>query len=295
MRGKFRTDRRTGYLFIVPALLVILAFIVIPQVYGVIISLYDYNVGSPGLSAFVGVRNYVSVLTSSSFWKSLKVVMVFTVSSILFQSILGLGIALVLNQKFCGRGLLRALIVLPQGIPIVVNAILWRWIFDPVYGALNGVLFHAGIIDTYKVWLGDPKLALFMVLIADSWQMIPLYVIFFLAGLQTIPGILYEAASIDGAGPWRRFTHVTLPLLKPIFLIVLIIRTADLAKVFDIFYVMTGGGPGDTTDVTSLYLYRTAFNNLDFGRANAIGSLMGCMLIILSFIYIKLMYSEMEV
>jgi ABC-type sugar transport system permease subunit len=203
--------------------------------------------------------------------------------------VLGFLIALVLNQKFVGRGFVRAFILLPWAIPTIVNGILWEWIYNANYGALNGLLFQLGMIDNYKNWLGEPWLALNMIIIADTWKMTPFYVILYLAGLQTIPRELYDSAKIDGAGIWKRFLHITLPMLKPIILVILVLRTMQAFKVFDIIYIMTKGGPSGGTMVISFYTYIESFGNLNFGYGSAMSFIIAVIIISIAALYKKLL------
>ncbi len=214
--------------------------------------------------------------------------------SIAIELVIGVAIALLLNQNFKGRGLLRAIILIPWALPITIDAIMWKWILNPNYGALNSLLWQLGLIDSYRAWLSDPFGALNMVIVADIWKVTPLVVLLTLASLQTIPNALYEAAFVDGAGRWYSFWRITLPLLRPALAIILVIRTMDAFKVFDIIYIMTSGGPSDGTKVIAYYTYLEAFSYLRFGRGAALAYLMTLFIAIMAFIYVRLVSRETE-
>ncbi len=161
---------------------------------------------------------------------------------------------------------MRALVLVPWALPITIDAIMWKWIYNPTYGALNSLLYQLGLIANYRTWLSDPFTAMNMVIVADVWKTTPLVILLTLAALQTIPPTLYEAARVDGANAWRSFWAVTLPLLRPVLAIILVLRTMDAFKVFDIIYIMTSGGPSDGTKVIAYYTYLEAFSFLRQGR-----------------------------
>jgi multiple sugar transport system permease protein len=218
----------------------------------------------------------------------------FMVVSIAIEMVIGIAIALLLNQNFKGRAILRAIILNPWALPITIDAIMWKWILNANYGALNSLLWQLGLIDSYRAWLSDPVGALNMVILADVWKVTPLVVLLTLAALQTIPKNLYEAAVVDGAGLWYSFWRITLPLLRPTLAIILVIRTMDAFKVFDIIYIMTSGGPSDGTKVIAYYTYLEAFSYLRFGRGAALAYLMTFFIAIMAFIYIRLVSRETE-
>ncbi|HBG16081.1 MAG TPA: ABC transporter permease, partial [Firmicutes bacterium] len=243
---------------------------------------------------FVGLGNYLEILCGPTFWNAMVRTVYFAVVSISMEFILGISIALLLNEDFYGRWLLRSLIIIPWAIPTIVNGSLWRWIFNPQYGALNALLTQIGLIDSYQSWLGSPFLALNMVIVADVWKMTPLVVIMILAGLQTIPHELYESAGVDGANVLKRFFHITLPMLKPTILIVLILRTMETFKVFDIIYIMTSGGPANGTQLITYYTYREAFSYLQLSKGATLAFLISLTILGLSIIYVKALGTKTE-
>jgi multiple sugar transport system permease protein len=195
---------------------------------------------------------------------------VFTTASVILELILGMGIALVLNQSFRGRGPVRTIAILPWALPTALIALAWAWIFNDQYGVVNDILLRFGLIRTGINWLGEPTLAMLAVILADVWKTTPFISILLLAGLQSIPSDLYEAQAIDGATPWQSFRLITLPLLMPQIVIALLFRFAQAFGIFDLIAVMTGGGPGGATEMVSLYIYATVMRYLDFGYGAAL-------------------------
>jgi len=204
--------------------------------------------------------------------------------------VLGVLVALLLNQKFPGRGIVRTLVLLPWAIPPVVNALMWQWIYDSKIGALNGLLVTLGIIPEYRGWLSQPTSALLALAFADVWNVLPLAVILLLAALQKIPGELYESARIDGAGPIQLFRYVTFPWLAQTLLVVLILQTLSAIRVFDVIYVLTAGGPGTATTTLTWKTYLTTFENLDFGAGNAYAYTVSLITFGLALVYFRVLY-----
>jgi len=248
----------------------------------------------PGRVPYIGLKNYIDFFRSSFFWNSLLRTAYFTFLSVGMELILGLGIALLLNQNLAGSKLVRIFIVIPWAIPTVVVGIMWRWIYNANYGALNGILLTLGIIPKYRAWLAHPFIAMNFVIIADVWHMTPFVVLIFLASLATFPKVLYEAAKIDGASTWECFKNITVPLLTPAILVVLVFRTVEAFKVFDIIYVMAGGGPANATQVINYYTYLETFSYLHFDRGSALAFLISAIVLIIALIYIKLLYKGIE-
>jgi ABC-type sugar transport system permease subunit len=286
-------ERALAWIFILPALLIVFALILAPIVRAFWMSLHIVDLKRPALGQpFVGLQNYIEILQNKYFWASIGRTLYFMFVSIAVEMVAGISVAMLLNQDFKGRGLLRTLILIPWALPITIDAIMWKWIFNPEYGAFNSLLFQLGLIAKYQTWLSDPMSALHVVIVADVWKVTPLVILLTLAALQTIPHELYEAAMIDGASRWRSFWNVTLPLLTPTLLIVLVVRTMDAFKVFDIIYIMTSGGPSDGTKVIAYYTYIEAFSFLHMGTGAALAYLMTFFIAILAFIYIRLMKNK---
>ncbi len=223
---------------------------------------------------WVGLGNYWAAITNQAFQESLGRTLYFTVTSVSLELALGLLVGLMLNQKFTGRAFARALLVLPWALPTIVNAMMWRLIDGPEYGALNALLTQIGVLDDYRSWLGDPGVAMEMVILADVWKNYPFIALIVLAALQTVPEDLYEAARLDGAGAWTRFMNVTLPGIVGPLSVAIVLRVIEAFKVFDIVYVMTKGGPQDTTKPVSFLVYQEAFSYLRIGSGAAYAILM---------------------
>lgn len=294
MGSRFRESRRRdpeaslGMMLVAPSVFLIGGLVVIPMIYCVYLSFHRLNL-LLRRATFTGLGNYSSLAQSPEFWGSMLRTLYFAATSIAVQMVLGVAIALLLQQSFRGRWLARGLIILPWSIPTIVNATLWLWIYHPTSGVLNGVLRHLGIIQKNVVWLGTPWLAMNSIIVADTWRMAPLYVILFLAALQTIPDELYEAAMVDGAGAVQRFWKVTWPYLVPTALVVLVLRTMDTFRVFDIIYIMTKGGPANGTMVVTYLAYLTSFKFLKFGEGASLSVLIALTIIAVSVLYYKLL------
>jgi ABC-type sugar transport system permease subunit len=201
--------------------------------------------------------------------------------------ILALLVALLLNEQFPGRRVLTALLLIPWAIPYVANALMWKWIYDSNYGALNGILYQLGFISSYRVWLGDADKTLALIANAFVWKEVPLAAILLLVGLKTIPDDLYAAARVDGANAGKRFLHVTLPALGPSFALVLIYETMMTIRHFDLFFILTEGGPGDASSVVAWRIYVETFRNLSFGIGAAMSYILALATLALSYVVIR--------
>lgn len=265
-----RQERRTGWLLLTPALLILAFVYAYPIGRSIWLSLYTQNLGTRLQPVFSGFDNYGRMLQDGRFWQTMSNSLVFTVCSLILELILGMGIALVLNQAFRGRGGVRTIAILPWALPTALIAVTWAWIFNDQFGVLNDLLLRLGIINEGINWLGNPTPAMISVIIADVWKTTSFIAILLLAGLQSIPNDLYEAHAIDGASPWQSFLNITLPLLMPQILIATLFRFAQAFGIFDLIQVMTGGGPGGATETVSLYIYATVMRYLDFGYGAAL-------------------------
>ena len=224
----------------------------------------------------------------------MRITLIFVIAAVTIEITLAIGIALLLNRPFRGRWLVRMLALLPWAIPSVVNGIMWKWILNPSYGSLNGLLYSLGIIDRYIVWLGSPDLALAMVTIADIWKETPFIMLLFLAALQTIPHELYEAARVDGSSPVQSFFHITLPLIRPTLFVAVALRTIWALKSFDLIYTLTAGGPSNGTAVLGYYTYVKSFVSLQLGRGAAVAYIMTFAVLLLVIFYQRALYREVK-
>lgn len=278
-----------------PALLAITFVTAYPLLYSLWISLHRWDLTKPKEGhPFVGLANYAQVLADPQFQQSVKVTVIFVVCDVSLAILLGLVCALALNREFRGRNLVRMLALLPWAVPAVVNGIMWKWILNPSYGALNGLLYQLGLIDRYIVWMGEPASALAMVILADVWKETPFIMLLFLAALQTIPKDLYEAARVDGASALHSLFHITLPLIRPMLFVALALRTIWALKSFDLIYTLTAGGPSGGTTVVGYYTYLKSFVSLQFGLGSAVAYIMTAVVLVLVLFYQRTLYKEVE-
>jgi multiple sugar transport system permease protein len=275
-------------LFIAPAIAVLLTLSIYPLIYSITISLQHET--SEGVKW--GLRNFARLFSDNFFLTALGHTIVYAVAALTCEFLLGLGLALLLNKQIRGRGVFRASLLVPMMLPPVVVGVVWRLMLNPNFGAINGTLNQVGINTESLTWTASPKLAMLSVIAVDVWQWPPFVFLVLLAGLQAIPEEPYEAALIDGSSRWQTFWHVTLPLLKPSILIVLLLRTMDLLRVFDQIFILTEGGPGFATETISLYIYRTAFRFFDFGYAAAMSFVLLAVTNVISALYIRLIQAE---
>jgi multiple sugar transport system permease protein len=286
------SDTARAYLLNAPAMIVIGLLVAYPIGYSFWLSLHRYNLKLPALERFVWFQNYLSLVSDPVFLSSLRVTVAFVVVVLGMTVILGTALALVLNETFLGRGVLRSLVLLPWAMPGVVNGLMWRTIFDAKTGALNGLLLQLGLIDSYQAWLTSPTGAFLITAFAQVWNTLPFTVIILLAGLSTIPSEQYDAAKVDRAGVVQRFTQVTLPWLLHPLLIVLILETMNAFRAFDTIYVLTGGGPGDATNVIAVLNVRTVLTYTDFGLGSAYSWVITLVTLVISIGYISTLYQR---
>lgn len=285
-------SRVGDYLFLAPAMVLILAVMVYPLAYELYLSVHDVTIaGSAGQAPFVGLEQYRAVATDPAFAQALWVTVIYTAGSLFFQFTIGLALALFFNQTFPGHGVMRALMLLGWMIPLVVTGNLFRWMLNGQYGVIN-LLLNLGPLEAGRAWLTDPTTALIGVIVANIWVGIPFNMVLLLAGLQGISLSLYEAAKIDGANAIQRFLYVTLPQLRPVIAIVLLLGFIYTFKVFDLIFVMTGGGPVNATTVLPIYVYDVLFEFFRFGRGAAASILVLVLPIIISLVYLRLLRRE---
>jgi multiple sugar transport system permease protein len=253
-----------------PALVLLLGIVAYPIARAVWLSFHRLEILRPDLSQYVGLDNYRALLQDSVMRIALQNSAVWVMGVVLFQLLGGLVGALILNQRFPGRAVVRGLALIPWATPSVLVALMWTWMLDGNYGLINDLLVKVGILSRFQPWLAQPWSALPAVILADVWQGIPFFAVMLLAALQGIPEDLFEAARIDGASPWRVFRHVTLPLLLPTILITTMLRMIWTANYMDLIMIMTGGGPGYSSLTVPLHAYYTAYKRLDFGYGSTI-------------------------
>lgn len=270
---------------VLPATLVVLGFYIYPVIYSFWLSLYEVNLSTGFMerARFVGFANFGQVFGDKFFWLSAQLTFFYAVGIVALGFLWSLGLALVVNEKFRGRSVVRTAILIPWAVPSLVGGFMWSWIFSGDVGALNGALYDLGLIQEYIVWMQDYTVP--SIVLASIWAATSLPTLLLLAGLQGIAQDFYESAKVDGASAFSRFRHITLPLLKPQILIVLILTSLEALRVFDLIYYLSGGRKDFF--VLSYYIYRQSFAFLDFGYGTAMGWLLGMVTIALSLVYIR--------
>lgn len=281
-------ERALPYLLLAPTLLVLLSLGIYPLIYAVRVSL---QVGR-GERAHWSLENFTRLFSDSFFLSALAHTLIYAASALTLEFLLGLALAVLLNERIRGRGIFRAALLVPMMLPPVVVGVVWRLMLNPNFGAINGTLKSFGVNTEALTWTASPRLAFLSVIAVDVWQWTPFVFLILLAGLQAIPEEPYEAALMDGSSAWQTFTNITLPLLKPAILIVLLLRTMDLLRVFDQIFILTEGGPGFATETISLYIYRAAFRFGDFGYAAAMSFVLLLVTNSISLGYIRLLQRQ---
>ena len=296
LRQKTGGDLQFAWLLNAPALAVLIALVAYPIGVSLWISLHRYNLRRPGQFDFVGLGNYIDILTSYDFWHSLRVTLYFAGLSVALVIVIALGIALLFNEKFIGRGVVRSLLLIPWAVPGVVNGLMWVGLLE-TNGQFNKIL--GDCVDLWNrmtgleinyIGMASPMVALNAAIAAHVWRSVPFACIIFLAALQAIPADQYRAARVDGANRWSRFRYITLPWLSHPIMIVAIFETMNGFRAFDLIFTLTGGGPGDATYVIAWQTYKEAFARLNFGGANAYSYLITLITMGLAIVYIRLLY-----
>ena len=286
-------ERFFGVALVIPALLFVMLFAFYPILYSIFLSMHRIFLSLPVLGQqFVWFDNYIELFHDKAALHSIFNTFLFVALTTALEIGLGLVIALVLHERFGGRGLIRAAVLIPWAIPTAVASQMWRFIFNDKYGLVN-FIFYGNNVGSYTAWLADPFLAFGAIVVADVWKTSSFAALLILAGLQTIPDELYEASRIDGAGPWQRFARITLPLIKPALLIALLFRTMDAFRVFDLVYIMTQGGPADSTNVLQFYGYKKMFAEGLMGYGSAISVLVFFLTFIVALLYIRMIGSRL--
>lgn len=286
-------ERRQAWVLLAPMLIVMFLLTAWPLARTLWLSFTDTAlVGNGDATNYLWLDNYLYALTDPDFRAAFARTLYFTVVSVAIEGVIGVLVALLLNQKFVGRNILRVLVILPWALPTIVNAMMWRLNFNPDYGSINALLSQWDIIDGYRSWLGSPDSALNAVMLADIWKNYPLVTLLVLAALQSIPEDLYEAARLDDASSWRRFRAITFPAIVAPLGVALVLRTIDAFKVFDIIYVMTRGGPLDSTRTLSFFVYQESFSYLRAGSGAAYAILMTLMCALLIVLYLFMLLRQ---
>ncbi len=280
-------ENRLGLLLLVPTLALMAEFVVFPVVYACWLSLNQSDPFSR-VTTFVGLANFQTLLQGDDFWHSLRVGLSFTLATVSLQVMVGTAVALVLHQRFLGRGVARALTLFPFIMPTIVSVLIWRWLFNDTYGIVNFLLKASGLIRAPIVWFGTPGMAMLSVVLINVWQFFPFVVITLLARLATIPEDQYEAARIDGASAPQQFWFITLPHLKTILAVVILLRGIWMFQKFEVIYLLTQGGPLRATQHLPILAYNELFVNFRMGSAAAVAVLSFLILAAASAIYLKI-------
>jgi trehalose/maltose transport system permease protein len=275
---------RIAWLMIIPTLLVVALVAGYPLFRTIQMSFTNTNLAQPGMERGIGFANFQFLFQDATWWLSVRNTLIFTVGSVAIEFLLGLGIALVINSHFPGRGIMRAAILVPWAIPTVVSAQMWRWMYNDVFGVINDLFLRLGLIAAPIAWVANPSTALGSIIAVDVWKTTPFVALLLLAGLQTIPSDIYEAARVDGASAWRQFWRLTLPLLTPAILVTLVFRTLDALRVFDVIYVMRG------TDQSSIsmavYNRQQLIDFGNFGYGSAISVMIFLVILVFTIMYV---------
>ncbi len=286
MTGRERANRRAGLLLLAPALVILAGVTLYPALWVLWLSL-QYRIPIFGIARFAGFDHYAFLATDPRFLNALRVTLVFTVASVALELGLGLLAALLLRRQRAGRRVALSLLLLAWALPSVVTAKLFEWLYHPSAGLVNFLLLGRTLN-----WLGDPHLALWGMILADVWRTMPFVALLCYARLLTIPAEVYEAAQVDGAGGPAIFRLITLPLLWPVLLIALLFRTLDALRAFDLMFVLTGGGPANTTETLTVYAYRSLFQTLQLGLGSAIGVLIFTLVMLVAWAYLRTLRRE---
>lgn len=286
--GEISETRYWVYLLLLPSLLLLFLVVAYPTIYGFFISVREMRLTRPGLNGWVGMKHYAAMMSDRVFWISLKNTAIWVVAAVTIEMALGFVAALALNRNLPGTKIFGILILLPYFLPNVVAGHMWALLLDPRLGVINDILVRLGILSTYKAWFADPNTALAATILVEAWHGFPFFALLFLAGLKGIPEDLYKAAAVDGAGAFTKFRLITVPMLKTVITAAVILRVISLVNSPDLLLVLTGGGPGNSTQVLSLYAFQTAYRDFNFGYAGALSVVMFFILMVFAMIYIRL-------
>ena len=281
-----RREATTPWVLLAPALAISSLIVLFPAAQTIWMSIHDVVLFRPRTRPFVGLANYLTALADPVFWQSLGTSLIWVVAAVGLQFLLGLGAALLLNRQFRWRGLARALVVVPWALPSVIIGLIWTWMLDFNLGLINAVGVRLGLLEHPVAWLSQPGTALAAVILAVVWQGFPFFAVTLLAGLQAIPAELYEAASLDGAGGFAKFRHVTLPGIAGVMITALLLRMIWVANSLDLILVMTGGGPGTATQTLPLHAFLTAWSGGNYGQGSALAVILTLLLLSVVIVYV---------
>jgi len=285
-------DARTALLFVAPAVIIILLVTLQPILTTLYLSFFESQLGRFSVNVFRGLGNYIDMLKSAVFWSTIRRTLHFTLFSVGLELVLGIAVAQLIASHPPGWKFLRTSLIIPWAVPTIVTGMMWGWIYNADYGALNGLLSQLGLIKEYVPWLIRPTRAMNLAILADVWHTVPFVALILQAALATLPQEMEEAAAVDGANAWQRFWLIRIPLLRPAIMVAMVIRTVEAFRVFDIIYVMTGGGPAFGTVTISYLTYLETFKYGHIGNGSALSFLISIFSFALALIYIRLLYRQ---
>ena len=293
-RSLERKDFLAGYVFLAPAILMLAFVLLVPFVQAIILSFYNKPIGAP--ATYAGIENYVATLTDPAFWTAAKNTFVFVFFSIILKVLIGMGVALALNEQFAGRGFARVVVLVPWALPEITACLSFIWLFDGNIGAMNALLRCFGLIEQNVYFLSDPHLAMPTVIAVNIWRGFPFFTLTIMAALQTIDKQLYEAADLDGANSWHKFWKITLPSVLPVLTVSTLLSTIWTTNSFTSIFVLTGGGPADITTTLPIYTYSEAFKGYaNLGRAAAVAVIILPLIILMILMLMRVMRKREEI
>jgi multiple sugar transport system permease protein len=293
--SKRLSSGRFGLLVVMPSLLVLILILVIPGILTINQSFRKVPTSGLNPGPFIGLDNYILIITSPIFWDSVRITLLFAGFFVFFSTLIGLMMAILLDQKFFGAWFLKGLLIIPWAAPWLIIGIIWKWFVDGSIGLLNGTLFRLGLISEYKDFLTDPNLVLYVTALAATWRQSCLVAILFLAALSTLPRELIDASRVDGAGVLRRFWNIKLPWLRPALAIVTVLNIIYGLMQFDVIFAMTQGGPGSLTTILSFLIYRQMFVFTNYGVGSAIAVFLAILALVAGLVAVKTIYKRVEI
>jgi len=291
-KGIRRSEILAGWSFVAPSLLVMGGVIAAPLIFSFIVSFFGYTFVNPGFTTFVGIENYKSALSDPYFWNSLWVTVKFVILVVFIEFALGFLIAIMLNREIRFKKIYYTILTLPMVMSPVAVGLIWKMLLHPDLGVMN---YFLGIIGINPInWLADPKIAFWTILLVDIWQQISFMILLLLAGLVSLPKEPYEAATIDGANEIQKLFFITIPLMRPVMISAIILRTILAFRTYDLIYVLTRGGPGISTEVLSYFIYRKTFMGMNLGEAAATSYILFGVVILFVYFAFKIVYGKVQ-
>lgn len=292
---KMLAKEKMGYIFLIPSLILILILVIYPVFETIRLSFFHYRIQTLMLGEkFIGIQNFTKLFSDEQFFNSLKFTLIFTITAVSLETIIGMLFALIMNQKIPGQGLIRTAVLIPWAIPTIISGLMWKFMYSEQYGVINYILNLLKIIEGGLPWLSDAGLAVLATIIADVWKTTPYMSLLILSGLQTIPPQMYEAASIDGASKPQLFWYITIPLIKPVLSVAILFRTLATFRIYALIAVLTSGGPANATQSLSLYTIKTYFNFGNLGYGAALATVTFVISLLISMVFLDALKSKVE-